>query len=135
MALVLKGGLGYPLKSLLYSENKNYLHTKSVRRTQYKKLQRSWKWRYMDNETKIDLGRLPLEIITPWSVFHMHPSLEHSTHLIPSIINTHWEISSAFPLYFIIFCLAFCLLLCEMHCHTKVMQLVYFFFSLHLPLQ
>lgn len=39
----------------------------------------------MDNETKTDLGRLPLEIITPWSVFPVHPGLEHSTHLIPNI--------------------------------------------------
>lgn len=38
----------------------------------------------MDNETKTDLGRLPLEIITSWSVFHTHPGLEHLTHLIPS---------------------------------------------------
>lgn len=42
--------------------------------------------------------------------------------------------SSAFALYFIISCSAFCLLTYEMYCLTRVRQLFYFF-SLHLPLQ
>lgn len=65
----------------------------------------------MDIETKTDLGRLPLEIITPWS------GLQHGfwsgafnpSH--PEQICTHRKVSSAFPLYIIIFYLAFCLLL------------------------
>lgn len=40
---------------------------------------------------------------------------------------THWKISSAFPLYFMIFCLTFCLLLYEMYGLTTTFLL--FFFS------
>lgn len=82
----------------------------------------------MDIETKTDLGRPPLEIITPLSVFHMHPGLSiQPTH--PKQNCTHWKISSAFLLYFIISCSAFCLLPLEMYCLTRVRRLFYFSFS------